>query len=170
MSVVKTLYPAASTSPVACSFAGLVNDTALLAGRTSAFVDNGTNLDLDHLLSGVISVGTTPTAGTNIEVWAYAAISIAAGVATFPDGIAGTDSPKSITSANVKFSGLRLAAVITVDGVTGRNYAFGPVSIASLFGGYLPQQWGVFIVHSTVAALNATQSALQYARIQTQVI
>ena len=170
MSTVKTLYPVASSVAITCAIGGLVSDAALLAGRASTAVDNTTNLDLDHLLSGVISAGTSPTAGTVVEVWAYAAISIASNVGTFPDGISGTDAPKAMTSANVKYPGLRLVAAMAVDSVTGRNYAFGPVSIASLFGGYLPQQWGVFVVHSTVAALNAAQVALQYARIQTQVI
>lgn len=164
---IKSKYPATSTVALTLTLASLATDTSLLAGRASTAVDNTTNLDLDHLLSGAIRTGTSPTVGTTIEVWAYSYLSIASGAPAYADGITGTDANKSITSLNVKYAGLRLVQAITVDNTTGRDYPIPPTSIAQLFGS-LPPFWGIFVVHNTAVALNATQVALQYERIQAQ--
>ena len=37
-----------------------------------------------------------------------------------------------------------------------RTYPFAPVSVAALFGGELPKQFLVFVVHNTGVALNGT--------------
>lgn len=167
---VKIAYPATSTVALTLTDASLASDTNLLAGRASTAVDNTTNLDLDHLLSGPIRTGTSPTVSTTIEVWVYAHSSIAAGVPTYVDSITGIDAAKTMTSLNVKNAALRLAALLTVDATTGRDYFIAPVSVASLFGGQLPPFWGVFLVHNTGVALNATQVALQYERVQAQTV
>jgi len=140
-----------------------------LAGRESTAVDNTTNLDLDHLLSGKIRVGTSPTASRVIEVWAYAPISIASGTPEYPDVLDGTDSDETMTSANVKASALRLVWSTLTDNTTDRDYFIPPTSIASLFGD-LPPYWGVFVTHDTGVALNATGSNhfLHYQRFQRQ--
>ncbi|MDN8617856.1 hypothetical protein [Variovorax ginsengisoli] len=167
---IKTSYPATSTVALTLTTASLASDTNLLAGRASTAVDNTTNVDLDHLLSGAIRTGTSPTVSTTIEVWAYSYLSIASGTPTYADGITGTDANKSMTSANVKNAGLRLVTAITVDNTTGRDYPIPPTSIAGLFGGVLPPFWGIFVVHNTAVALNATQVALQYERVQAQTV
>jgi hypothetical protein len=78
MSTIKTLYPATSSVALALSLASLADDnTNGIAGRASTAVDNTTNVDLDHLVSGFVKLGTSPTAGRVIEVWAYAPLSIA---------------------------------------------------------------------------------------------
>jgi len=170
MADIKVKYPANSTVALTHALASLASDTNLLAGRASTAVDNTSNQDLDHLLSGVIRMGSTPTVNTQIEVWIYAPISIASGTPTYPDGITGTDAAKTMTSANVKFSALRLATTIIVDATASRDFSIAPISIAGLFGGVLPPFWGVFLTQNTGAALNATQVALQYNRIQSQTV
>lgn len=168
---IKSKYPSTSTVAITCNLGTgpLASDTNLLNGRASTAIDNTTNVDLDHLVSGVIRTGTTPTASTTIEVWAYSYISIASGTATYVDGITGTDANKSMTSTNVKYSALRLITAITIDNTSNRDYYIPPTSIAGLFG-TMPPFWGVFVVHNTVAALNATQVALQYERVQAQTV
>jgi hypothetical protein len=173
MADIKTKYPSTSTVALTISLASLASDTTnFTAGRESTAVDNTTNLDLDHLLSGVIRAGTTPTAGNRIEVWVYAPRSIASNVPTYPDVFDGTDSAETVTSRNVLFSALRLAHTIIVDATTDRDYFIPPISIASLFGGVLPQFWGVFVVNATGQALNATggNHILHYNRIQSQTV
>lgn len=167
---IKTKYPVNSTVAITCALASLASDTNLLAGRAGTALDNTTNLDLDHLVSGVIRTGTSPTVSTQIEVWAYSLVSEASGTPTYPDSITGTDAAKTLTSDNVKFAALRHVASITVDATTGRDYAIPPTSIAALFGGALPPFWGLFVVHNTGVALNATQTALQYTRVQGQTV
>lgn len=171
MADIKTKYPATSSVAITCTTASLASDTTLLAGRASTAVDNTANLDLDHRISGVLRVsGTAPTASTTIELWAYAPIIIASGTPTYPDSITGTDAAKTMTSAYVKFSALRLIATIYVDAAASRDYYVAPTSIANLFGGALPQFWGVFVVQGTGQALNATQVSLQYDRVQGQTV
>lgn len=172
MATFKTLYPAsnADTTALAITLASLASDTNLLAGAESDAVVNTTNLDLDHLLSGVIRAGTSPTVSKTIEVWVYAPIKVASGVPTYPDVFDGTASAETVTSANVKYSALRLAAAITVDATSDRDYPIPPTSIASLFGGQLPTHWGVFVTHDTGVALNSTAGNhfLHYQRVQAQ--
>lgn len=167
---IKSKYPATSTVAITCTTASLASDTNLLAGRASTAVDNTTNVDLDHLISGAIRTGTTPTVSTTIEVWAYSYLSITTGTPTYADAITGTDANKTMTSTNVKNAALRLIAAMTIDNTTGRDYPIPPTSIAALFGGALPPFWGVFVVHNTAVALNATQVALQYERVQAQTV
>lgn len=168
----KTKYPSISTVALTCDLASLGTNTqnVFTSGRESTAVDNTTNLDLDHLLSGKIRVGTSPTAGRTIAVYVYAPISISSGTPTYPDVLDGTDSAETITSANVLNSMLRLAWSTTVDNTTDRDYFIPPTSIASLFGGALPQFWGVYVAHDTAVSLNATSGnhVLHYNRIQTQ--
>ncbi len=172
MADIKTKYPSTSTTALTISLASLASDTNLLAGRESTAVDNTTNLDLDHLVSGQIMVGTTPTANTVIEVWAYAYQTIATGTPTYPDVFDGTDSAETITNASVKFGILRLIASIPVTATTSNvAYPFAPVSIAGIFGA-MPQFWGIFVTQSTGVALNATggNHIIHYNRIQAQTV
>lgn len=171
MADIKIKYPSTSSVAVTLSPASLASDTTLLAGRASTAVDNTVNLDLDHIISGFITTGTTPTVSTTIELWAYAPISIAAGTATYPDSITGSDAAKTMTSANVKYAALRLISSITIDSTSNRAYPFAPVSIASIFGS-MPSFYGLFTVHNTGVALNATAGnhVIHYQRIQSQTV
>lgn len=170
MADIKTKYPSSSSVALTLGLASLASDTTLLAGRESAAVDNTTNLDLDHLVSGTIMAGTSPTGG-QIEIWAYSSYRTAAGVPTYPDVLDGTDSNEALTSANVKYGMLRLVASISVDAVSNRAYYFAPVSLAQLFG-IMPKFWGLFVVQSSGAALNATPGnhVIEYERIQAQTV
>lgn len=172
MTDIKSKYPATSSVALTITLASLANDsTNLLAGQESTAVDNTADLDLDHMLSGKIRTGTSPTAGNVIEVWAYAPISIASGTPTYPDVIDGTNSAETLTSANVKASALRLVWATSVDATSDRDYFIPPTSIAQLFG-YLPPFWGVLVINGSGAALNATggNHALHYHRVQQQAV
>lgn len=171
MADIKTKYPATSSAALTLTLASLASDSTLLTGRASTAVDNTTNQDLDHLVSGIVTTGTTPTANTSIEIWAWASYKTAAGVPSYPDSITGADAGKTITASGVKQAMLRQVASIAVDNTSNRTYPFAPVSIANLFGG-MPKFWGLFVVHSTGVALNATAANhdIQYERIQAQTV
>jgi hypothetical protein len=164
-------YPSANTTALTITLASLASTSAgvLLAGRESTVVDNQTTLDLDHLVSGKIRTGTSPTASRVIEVWAYAPIQIVSGTPSYPDVLDGTDSDETLTSANVKASALRLVWSTLVDATSDRDYFIPPTSIAGLFGD-LPPLWGLFVTHDTGVALNSTGSNhfLHYQRFQRQ--
>jgi len=120
----------------------------------------------------MITTGTTPTAARSINVYVYANISSSSGTPTYSDVLDGTDSAETFTSANVMNNSVKLAASIQVDNTSNRAYYFGPVSVASLFGGSLPKFWGVYVAHDTAVALNATAGnhKISYERIQNQAI
>ncbi len=174
MSDIKTKYPSTSSVTLTCDLTSLASGSAgvFTAGRESTAVDNTSNNDLDHLLSGVIRTGTGPTSGRYINVYAYANISSSSGTPTYPDVLDGTDSAETFTSANVMNGIVVHVASLVVDSTSNRDYFFGPVSIASRFGGSLPKFWGVFVAHDTAVALNATgaQHVLSYERVQGQTV
>lgn len=152
MSTVKSAL--AASSAVTCTLASLASDTNLLAGRTGAAVDNSTNAYMDYLLAGKVTTGTSPTTGKQIEVWVAGLLDDT----TWPDTIGATDAACTLTSAAIKASGLRLAALLATDATSNRAYPFAPVSVASLFGGILPKKFTIYVVHNTGVALNATGS------------
>lgn len=174
MSIINVKYPSNSTSAVSITLASLATNAigVFLFGRSSAAIDNRTTLDLDHLLSGKIRTGTTPGGSRSINIYAYAPYVNASGTATYPDTLAGTDANVTFTSANIQNSALRFVANIINDVTAERDYFFAPVSIASLFGGALPQYYGIFVAHDTGATLSATGGAcvLTYDRIQGQTV
>jgi hypothetical protein len=143
----------AASSALTISLASLASSSTFVAGRESTAVDNTTNKYLDYLLAGKIRVGTTPTTSTEIRVYVVALMEDA----TYPDVFDGTDSAETVTSAGVRDGFAKLAAVMGVDSTTSdRDYYFGPVSVAALFGGSLPKKFAVFVTHNTGVALNAT--------------
>jgi hypothetical protein len=142
-----------TASDVTITLAALASDTSLLTGRESAAVDNtaaNTNF-LDYLVSGKITTGTGPTTGRSIEVWAVGSWD----GTNWPDVFDGTDSAET-TSAEMKPSVCRFIAAIATTATADRAYHFGPVSLASAFGGTLPPKFVFFVTHSTGANLNGT--------------
>lgn len=174
MSDVKVKYPATSSVDLTITLASLATGASgvFTTGRASTAVDNTTNNDVDHLLSGIIKLGTTPTVSRSVNVYAYANLSSATGTPTYPDGITGSDAGKTMTSANIMNSALRFVASVTTDATTGLNCTFGPVSIASIFGGSLPKFWGVYVAHDSAVNLDATggNHKLSYERVQWQTV
>lgn len=172
MSDTKTKYPSTSSVSITISLGSLASGSSgvYTSGRESDAVDNTSNVDVDHLLAGKIPTGTSPTASRSINVYVYANISSSSGTPTYPDVLDGTDSAETFTSANVMNSAVRLAASMLVDSTSDRDYFFGPISVASLFGGVLPKFWGVYVAHDTGVNLKSTGHALSYERIQAQTV
>ena len=150
MADLKLSYPAASDLTI--TLASLASDTNLLTGRESATIDNSTNLYLDILISGKITAGTSPTASRSIEVWAVGSWD----GTNWPDVFDGTESAETITSADIKASVTRYLAAMATANTSDRAYHFGPVSLASAFGGTLPPKVVLFVTHSTGQTLNST--------------
>ena len=150
MADIKVAYGTASDATI--TLASLASDTNLLAGRQSAAVDNTGTLALDYLVSGKVTTGTSPTASRSIEVWAVGSWD----GTNWPDTISTADAARTLTSSDIKAASCRLLGAMATDSTTGRSYFFGPVSVASVFGGVVPPRVVVFVVHNTGVALNAT--------------
>lgn len=161
MSVLKPSYGATQTITITTN--GLVSDTNLLAGRQSAQVDNETSLlAADALLGGEIPTSGTPTTNTVIEVWVWGSWD---GGTTRTAGAGTTDAAFSPGSTGVK-NLMALATVIHQSDATARSYFFGPISVAQLFGGRLPDRWGVYVVHNT--GQNLGTGTIKYRPVQDQ--
>ena len=140
----------------------VASSSTKVAGRSSAVVDNTTTRYDDALVSGYIKANNTaPTAGS-LDVWVWAKHMDD----TYPDTITGSDADITLTSADIRNAGLRLATTIVTDTTANRVYHVAPFSVAALFGGVMPLKWGVFVAHVMVQALNVTSGhALYYTGI-----
>jgi hypothetical protein len=170
MADIKIAYPSTSSVAVTITLASLGSGAqgVFTAGRESTAISNETNLDLDHILSGRITTGTSPTASRSINIYVAAPLSMATGTATWPDVLDGTDSAETFTSANVMNGIVKLAASITTDNTSDRAYSFSGVSVASLFGGVLPPEYVVYVAHDSGVNLNSTAGnhEINYFRVQ----
>jgi hypothetical protein len=151
MTTQKILYDTSADLTIA--LASLASSSTLLAGLESTAISNAANLYMDVLLGGYITVGTTPTINTRIEVWVHAAIN---DTPDYVDVLDGTTGAETITTVDIKTQSMKLAALLFVPATTSDvKMHFAPVSLASLFG-LMPTHWGVFVTHNCGAALNAT--------------
>lgn len=151
MSTIKNAYGSSVAHTI--TLASLATDSSLLTGRAGTAIDETTNLYLDEILAGFIETGTSPTVGTEIDVYVYGSLD---DTPNYPDGVTGTDAGKGVTNTGILNSGFKLAASMIISATNNIKYPFGPISVASLFGGVLPKKWGVFVVHNTGVNLNST--------------
>jgi hypothetical protein len=163
MTIAKPSY-AASAALTSTALQSLASDTNLLAGWSSAVIDNTANLSDDDLMSVVLKAGTAPTANTVAEIWAWAILD---DTPTYPDAINGSQGAKTLTSSNVKSAALKLLGVITFDATTNRLYYFS-ASVAQAFGGMMPKKYGFFIVHNSAVALASSGNVVTSNPIQLQ--
>jgi hypothetical protein len=149
LATIKAAY--AASSALTITLASLATSSTLLVGQESDVVDNSTNLYLDYLIAGVITAGTSPVAGS-IEVHVVAMRDDT----NWPDVFDGANSAETITSADIKNAICRSVTSLTTGTTSNQAYPFGPVSVASLFGGTCPRKFVVFVTQNTGVALNAT--------------
>ena len=143
-----------TNTTITCTLASLATSATWVAGVESSLIDNTSNLYVDALVQGLITVGTTPTANTSIIVYVWG--SSVSPATTVIDVIDGTDSAETISSAGVRNSFMKVAAVLDVDSnSSNRGYPFS-FGVAQLFGGSLPPYWGLFVSHNTGVNLNST--------------
>ena len=147
---VKLVYGTAAD--ITITLASLATSSTKLVGRQSLLVDNSSNLYLDYLVSGKITVGTSPTTAKSIEVWCVASWD----GTTWPAGFDGTDSAGPTLIAENKLASLALIASMGTVNTSDVAYHFTNRSIAALFGGNVPVKWSVFVTHDTAVNLNST--------------
>jgi hypothetical protein len=144
-----------SPQTVTISPASTASSSTLLGGRESNEIDNTSTLYADAILEGFITVGTTPTANTLIQICVWGSHTSAA--TTNLDVIDGVDSAETITSSGIREGFLKIVSIISVDATTSdRKYNFNAGGIAAYFNGVMPRYWGVFVTHNTGVNLNAT--------------
>lgn len=149
-----------ANTAITMDLANLASNATFVQGRESNQIDNTSNKYIDCLVSGTVSVGTTPTPNTTIAIYVYGADTSLA--TTNLDVLDGTDSAASLTNTGI-LNALRLGASIAVPANTSDiRYLVLPFSVATLFGGVMPKYWGLYVAHNTVAALRSTNNTNQF--------
>lgn len=161
-----TINYSANTA-IAIDLANLASSSTYLAGRESNQIDNTSNKYTDAIVSGFISVGTTPTINTIVAVYVWGADTSLATTAI--DTLVGTDAARTLTNAGI-LTALRWCGSISVPATTSNvQYPILPFSVASRFGGVLPKYWGIYVAHNTGVALRNTavnKNSLEYVGIK----
>lgn len=135
------------------TIASLATSASLLGGQQSASVSNTTNLYLDYLVGGEITVGTSPTSSTSIYVVATGTMD----ATNWPDGFTGSNASLTVTSAGIFNAICRFVANLTVDSATSnRTYPFPQTSLAQSFGGTIPPLFTFAVLQDTGVNLNST--------------
>ena len=144
----------ASSAAYTISFASLATSSTLVAGRNATAISNTSNLYLDYLVGGKITVGTTPTAAKAIQIWLYGSID---DTPTYADSLTGTDAAFTWTSVDVRNAGAAFFnEAITTDTTSNRAFWYRPMGIAPFFGGRLPKNHSIWVSHETAVNLNST--------------
>jgi len=150
----------ANTNALTITLASLATSVGRLAGRQSAIVDNSTAKYNDFMLSGQVTVGTSPTTAKQIDVYVFAPTRIVSSVASYPVATATAlgESDAAATFEANQLLALRWAGTMQNIATSDRVYTLLPTSIAALFGGVAPIKWGIFVTHDTAVNLNATST------------
>lgn len=140
---------------------GIASSATLVAGWTSAAIDNTSALAVDYLITGQFQVESSGLSAGTIVVYAYAPLN---DTPTWPDlfsaGTEGTEGTATVHDTEVRDGAMRLVAAIATDTTASRYYSFPPTSIAGIFG-HVPPYFAIFVTQSTGAALETTSDPNQ---------
>ena len=156
MGAVTQTYRAASNLTVT-NLASIATSATWAAGWVSGTIDNTTNLDLDIVVSGKITLGNSATAG-EIRVYAFAMLDDS----TWPDllsaGTEGTEGTATVTTTTIRDATMVLVAAFATraDPGTDDNYSIPQTSLRGAFGGFLPPKCALYLSHSTGVNLAAS--------------
>lgn len=128
--------------------AALASSSTLVAGRESTAVSNATDLAVEVMVGGIVMVGTTPTANTQIQMYAYASYDNT----NYSGSATGTDAALTPSAKELMRSLVNIPSIATTSNLA---HKWGPYALSQVFG-CVPIQWGLWLTHNTVAALNAT--------------
>ena len=146
MAVTNITYAGAAGTAITLTLTSLTNGS----WRQSTAVDNTSNLYIDALVGGSVQTGTSPTAESTIDIYAYGQYDASG---EYTGGASGSDS--AFTPGGDEGQ-LKWITSIVVSATSDVDYEWGPFNIAPLFGGVMPQRWGLVVENNTGATLNAT--------------
>jgi hypothetical protein len=148
-----------TASTFTCTLASLANNGA----RQSTAIDNTSDLFDDvQVVVKVKSAGSSTSATGYVNVYAFGSVD---GGTTYTESAGASDAGITLTSP----TNARLIGVINVV-ANATTYVGGPMSVASAFGGKMPDHWGIIVENKSGAALDSTEGnhAKQYRGIYGQ--
>lgn len=149
----KIAYVATSSYTIALN--SIATSATRVAGTEGDSVANTLNY-LDFLASAKVTVGTTPTTGTQIDIGIVAALD---DTPNWPDVFDGNSSTETITSAAIRDAIVKipLEGQLAVDSNTSDRAYYAPLfSVAALFGYQMPKHHVPWMAHSTAVNTNST--------------
>jgi hypothetical protein len=151
-----------TTQTLTATVASLTNGSA----RSSAAVNNTTNLYEDVLIFVTITPNTAGTSATGyVNVFGYGSLD----GTNFPESGVGTDAAATLSAP----PNLPLLAQLTVNANSGTraNFKYGPFSFCRTFGlDRLPPYWGVVIQNNSGATLAASGQSITYLPVNGQLV
>lgn len=155
----ETKQTTTTATAITLDLSSLATSSTLLDGVESGEINNSTNNYMDCIVNMDEVAGhasTAPTIGQVIEIWVWGSDT---SLATTPiDVLDGTSSAETLSHAAVK-QGLAFAGAASVTVATAAlSYRINPFSVAQLFGGVMPDFWGLFVTHNHTGALAAAMS------------
>lgn len=152
MSSIKTAY-GSNNQAITCTITSLANN----GQRSSAAIDNTSNLFLDALVTVKIKTNASGTSASGyVAVYAYGTTD---GGTTYGGGESGMGTDAGVTLAsppNLVLLGIINAVANAV------TYVRSGMSIAQAFGGVLPDHWGIVVDNRTAATLDASVGSANY--------
>lgn len=151
----------AGSTDMVLKFSSLTTSSTFLGGYESNEVASGTNDDFLVTIAPITGhASTAPAVGHLIAVKVWGArVSLAT---TAIDVLDGGNSTETISHASI-YDSMPLGGVAIVTVATaGLTYYIPPFTIARLFGGVLPNYWGLFASHNHTGSLAASQDSLVY--------
>lgn len=152
-----------TTSPIAIGIdlSALGTSATFVAGRESDEVDNTALNYMNALVNcnGIAGhASTAPTVGQVINLYCWGADTT---LGTTPiDVLDGTDSAETLGHVSVLNNLAFVDSVAVTVATAALTYYFKPFTIAPLFGGVMPDFWGLFLAHDHTGALAAAQTGL----------
>lgn len=146
MATLSILYATATQQAFTAS--AILSDTGFSTGRAGTPFSNATYLYVDVLFSGVIKTATSLTLNSQIQVWVAANKNGATNLTANCPTAEGAFTPGGETALMQLAHSVNVTSTATT---SERQWDFGPISIASLYGGTLPQHFNFYVVHNTQA-------------------
>jgi len=151
MADIKAKY-GAGNRPLTITLNGLADD----AYRASKFITNVANLFFDVLVQLKIDTANVgdPAGDKNVLVWAFGSAND--GI-TYSGGATGADAAYGAVAGQL-ITNAKLLGIVSVDA---KNEVFESdcFSIASAFGGVVPEKWGIIVRNQIGQALGANSVA-----------
>lgn len=153
MSDIKAKY-GGSNQAITITMNGLADD----AKRESAAIDNATNCFLDALVQVKIATNTTTDSTGDESAYVYA-YGTSDGGTSYSGNASGSDA--AFGTDPQQLDNCRLIGVIHAP-TKDKIYESEPMSIASAFGGLLPQRWGIIVHNRTGQTLKSSDCSAFY--------
>lgn len=153
MADIKTKY-GANNQAITITLVGLADDGL----RESLIVDNSVNLFFDVLVQLKINTGNVgaPAGDKNVLVYAYGS---ADGGTTNSGGATGADAAYGGVAGQL-ITNCPLLGIVSVD-AQNETFESDVFSVASAFGGVMPQKWGIIVMNQIGQVLGASSAFYQ---------